>query len=290
MVGTLSHGEFYVSDPLRNELTLKLHATPQEACDCMGTFTMACIVQAGHAYYNTTVVHNLPPLSKHQGRKPNKEKPSVTVHENDDDDDNEPLQPSENEIDSLITNLPNLATLGRIPKIDDIQPFLRNAFKSLDRNDHFFLQSILSDIYVVQHWTRPLNNEEDKLLRSLHSNHHKKTVDLTNSNEEHDIFDTLSIDTLKFDGLKSVAGKEPVNSRKKKKKGTTRKDKEKTGEDEEESTSDTLRTPASSNGLLGTSSQSSATRMISTSSEKRRENMSTAPNVTTLDNNDDNGM
>lgn len=293
MVGTLSHGEYFISDPLRNELTLKHHSTPEQAVQCMGTFAMACIVQAGHAYYNTTLVNDLPPLSKHAGRKAKKEKPSATAQEGSDDDDQEPSQLCENDIDSLISNLPNFATQGRLPQIEDINAFLKKAFTSLDINDHYFLQSILPDIYVLQPWTRPMDNEEDKTLRSLLNQRQQKTVDLTTGNEEDDLFGGLNIDALKFDGLKSVKGKHPVNPKNSKKKAQRRQDENEENDSEEmdtEVTSDTHSTPASSTIRSGNNDKSSNSKKHSASSEKRMTNESGEPRENAVRTIEDNGM
>lgn len=277
MVGTLSHGEFFISDPLRNDITSKHHLGPLQAGECMGTYAMACIVQAGYAYYNTTLVNDLPPLSKHAGRKPKKEVSSATGQESNDDEDNEPSQPCENEIDSLIRNLPSFATQGRLPKIEDIQPFLKKTFTSLDRDDHYFLQSILPDIYVLQHWTRPLDNEEEKALRSLHNQQLKKTVDLTLGNEEEYLFGTLGVDTLQFDGLKMVKGKHAVNTIGTKKNAQERNDAE--GEMDSENmdteiTSVPRYTTPSSENRSGRNDQSSSSKKHTASSENVRKNKS----------------
>jgi len=294
MVGTLSHGEYYISDPLRNEVTKRNHLTPQQAGECMGTFSMACIVQAGHAYYNTTLVNDLPPLSKHAGRKSKKEKSSDTVQEDndDDDDDNDISQPCENYIDSLIRNLPNFTTQRRLPKLEDIQQFLKKAFTSLDQSDHYFLQSILPDLYVLQPWTRPLDNDEEKTLRSLNHQQQKKTVDSTHTNEEDELFGGFGLDSLKFNGLNSVKGKQAINNVRKQRtsQGQMQEDAEKDTDDMDmEVSGDALTTSASSILSSTTKNQSSNSKKQSTSADRVRRNMSTVSQHETIINNNESG-
>ena len=272
MVGTLSHGEFFISDPLRNEITLKHHLGPLQAAECMGTYAMACIVQAGYAYYNTTLVNDLPPLSKHAGRKPKKEVSSASGQEGNDDEDNEPSQPCENEIDSLIRNLPSFATQGRLPKIEDIQPFLKKTFTSLDRDDHYFLQSILPDIYVLQHWTRPMDNEEEKTLRSLHNQQQNKTVNLTLGNDEEFLFGKLGVDNLQFEGLKMVKGKHPVNSKGRKRNAQEGSDDERDIDSDDRDTD--MKTPAPSENRSGMNDRSSSSKKHSANSENATQSKS----------------
>jgi len=288
MVGTLSHGEFFISDPLRNEITFKHHLGPLQAAECMGTYAMACIVQAGYAYYNTKLVNELPPLSKHAGRKPKKEVSSASGHEGNDDEDIEPSKPCENEIDSLIRNLPSFAAQGRLPKIEDIQPFLKKTFTSLDREDHYFLQSILQDIYVLQHWTRPMDNEEEKTLRSLHNQEHIKTVPSTLDNDEEFLFGTLGVDTLQFEGLKMVKGKHPVNTIGRKRNAKQQSD------DESEIDSDDMdtdiKTPASSENRSGLNDRSSSSKKQSSNSENATQSKSRHSQGNHLQNNHESGM
>ena len=293
MVGTLSHGEFFISDPLRNEITFKHHLGPKQAGECMGTYAMACIVQAGYAYYNTTLVNDLPPLSKHAGRKPKKEVSSATGQEGNDDEDNEPSQPCENDIDSLIRHLPSFATQGRLPKIEDIQPFLKKTFTSLDRDDHYFLQSILPDIYVLQHWTRPMDNEEEKTLRSLHNQEHKKTVDLTLGNEEEDLFSNLGVDSFKFEGLKMVRGKKAVNPLGKKKISQEPSDDEEDMDSQNmdnEITSAPRHSTPSAQNRSGRNEQSSSSKKHTASSENARNNKSLESQEQEIQDDQESGM
>jgi len=212
MVSTLSHGEFSISDPLKNELTKKRHATPKEAAENMATFSMACIVQAGYTHFDTTLLH-LP--TKMVTKKIRKGATSSKAEEASDDGEEEIMERYDDDLESLVTSLKDLANNNRIPQLDDLYAFLKKAFSSLNQNDHLFLQSILLDLYVLQQWTRPWDYRELQSLRTLHLQQNKKVVDITDEADEYDEYSGLGLQDFSFSkvALSSARGKQPVSQR-----------------------------------------------------------------------------
>ena len=140
---------------------------------------------------------------------------SSKAEEASDDGEEEIMERYDDDLESLLTNLKDLANNNRIPQLDDLYAFLKKAFSSLNQNDHLFLQSILLDLYVLQQWTRPWDYREIQSLRTLHQQQNKKVVDITDEPDEYDAYSGLGLETFSFSkvALSSARGKQPVSQR-----------------------------------------------------------------------------
>jgi len=196
MVATIGHNEFINSDPIRNPLSKKLHATAKEAADYMGTYTMAHIALAGCAYFD------LGKLSKQQltlqGKSHIKKENKKDVSSSDEVEEDSNYE-KDCHIEGMTQAIGQLIDDNTLPTVEEVQSILKKAFTSLKDNEHLLLQSILPDLYVLQPWTKPLDYQEKIMLQKMQFSEmiRGKTIDLTNGDsEEDDDFKSLEVEKV----------------------------------------------------------------------------------------------
>jgi len=137
----LNHSGFITSNPLFDKLTGKLHTNAKAMSENVGSLHMALLAQAGIAYFD------LGKYTRHY-----KCHPSGNKKETDEDTTGS----------KLYAVLKHLQSTIDIPTVESLQPFIKEAFSSLDNNKFYLLQSFLHELYVLQPWTQPLSYKEDQ--------------------------------------------------------------------------------------------------------------------------------
>lgn len=188
LVSILNHAEFVSSDPLRDFITGKYHASAKATAENIGCVRMAYMVQAGLFYFDSNHVSTkLKPLPTKFAKSASKK--GNILH---DEDSDTPVDKSEEEglvMNSMHKSIKIMEDNRDLPKVDDLSVFLKKAFSEIELQDFKLFQSILPDLYILQPFTRQLDYKEEVQVNRATAMPKKQgcpTVDLSNAVDDSD--------------------------------------------------------------------------------------------------------
>lgn len=156
MVACLNHSGFQTINPLRDPVTHDFHQSFKATSNHVGIHAMAFIAQAGFAFFELNLLRKYTSF----GARTKKDKDSAYDEDREDDD-------TIVDTTSLISALLTLEKNAVLPTIADLMQFLKQAFSKMPKEDLALFQSILMDIWVLQKWTRRLDNYEERLITKM---------------------------------------------------------------------------------------------------------------------------
>lgn len=156
MVACLNHSGYQSINPLRDPITNEFHQSFKATSNHVGIHAMAYIAQAGFAFFEQNLLRKYTSF----GARNKKDKDIANDEDRDDDD-------TIADTTSLISALLTLEKNAVLPTIADLMPFLKQAFSGMPKEDLALFQSILMDIWVLQPWTRRLDNNEERLITKM---------------------------------------------------------------------------------------------------------------------------